>query len=439
MSITITLYNFSKRENSTKQPTGGVEVKAVFKNATSKYNPSFILNIENPLNYNYIKYGNIYYYVNDVILLSNDHVEYQCEVDVLATWKTQIGEVRAYTLFSTVSYDIGLPDNRLSSNDAVIVNSNKKKLFDGLGDGYVVTYVGEQATTNPCIGLNPTGLTALMDAIQSSAFAELLNDPANALSKILSDCASAITSCRYMPVIGTEGAKTIVLAGGYDTNIKGSIVSELTPNNLPIDIPWNFPQGDFRNRSQYTSIFVYLPGYGFIQLNTDDYVGYTSLQVDALLDSTSGGLTYLVGHNTRAECNISTPIQISTTTQGNMLGAMVSAGGALLSVATGNVAGAIGGAFGAITSSMMSNVGSVGSQGSHSGYSIDRYVRVICVSHDTNVDPSTLSVNYGRPCNKVKTISSGYNECTNASVNCNAPQYLKDKINSYLNGGLYYE
>ena len=439
MSITITLYNFSKRENSTKQPTGGVEVPAVFKNATSKYNPSFILNIENPLNYNYIKYGNIYYYVNDVVMLSNNHAEYQCEVDVLATWKTQIGNVTAYTLFSTGGYDIGLPDNRLSSNDSVIVNSNKKQIFSNLAEGYVVTYVGEQSTTNPCVGLTAEGVTALMDAVQSNAFAELLGDPSNALSKILSDCSSAITSCRYMPVIYTVGAKKVVLAGGYDTGITGGVVDEKTPNNFTVDIPWNFPQGDFRNRSQYTSLFVYLPGYGFIQLNTDDYIGYESLQIDALLDCTSGGLTYLVGHNTRAECNISTPIQISTTTQGNMLGAMVSAGGALLSVATGNVAGAIGGAFGSITSSMMSNVGSVGSQGSHSSYSIDRYVRVICVSHDTNIDPSTLAVNYGRPCNKVKKISAGYNECTNASVNCNAPQYLKDKINSYLNGGLYYE
>lgn len=437
--MNVQLYSFSKRENSTKQPTGGESIACHLKENTSIYYPSFKLTSQNMLRYNYLKWNDFYYYISDIISIGNNQWQVDCRIDVLASFKEEIKNTNAFIKYASVGYDIGLPDLRLSTNDNVIVNSTKKKLFNGLGEGYVVTYVGEQATTNPCVGLNSTGLTALMDAIQSNAFAELLYDPSNALSKILSDCSSAITSCKYMPVIGTEGSKNIVLAGGYNTNISGNVVSEMTPNNVPVDIPWNFEHGDFRNRSQYTSLFVYLPGYGFIQLNTDDYIGYDFLQVDALLDSTSGGLTYLVGHNTRAECNISTPIQISTTTQGNAIGAVVSAGASLVSGLSGNIPGAIGATFGAITSSMISNVGSVGSQGSHSSYSIDRYIHVICISHDTNVNPNNMSQSFGRPCNKVKSIESGYNECVNASVSCNASDDIIQKINDYMNGGFYYE
>lgn len=435
----VKLYQFSKRENSTKRPSGGATVSVRLKDGTSIFNPSFELNASSAPTATYLSWGSRYYYVDDVTYLNGIYV-IDCSIDVLATWKTEIGNTSAFVKYATSGYDIGLIDSRLSSDLNAIVNVAEAKIMGGLPSGYVVTYVGDQGSTNPVVALSEAGVCALMNAVQSSAFAELLNNPENALSKILSDCASAITSCKYLPIIGYGGRRTITLAGGYDTGITGNEVEPTTGNTVTIDIPWNFPKGDFRNRSQFTSLIIYLPGYGFAQLNTDDFVGDDSIYITAVLDSTSGGLAYDVGGVMKAECDISTPIQISTTTQGNALGALVSAGGALAGIATGNVAVAAGGLFGAITSAMQTNTGAVGSMGSHAGWSLHSNEIILrVISHDTSVTPSNMATVQGRPVGKVTGITAGYNECVNASVECDAPQALKDKINAYLNGGVYYE
>lgn len=435
----VKLYNFSKRENSTKRPSGGTSVPVVLKDGTSIYNPSFELISSTAPDSTYLSWAGRYYYIDDITYLNGRYI-IACSIDVLATWKDEIGATSAFIKYASSGYDIGLVDGRLSSDLNAIVKRRKKDILAGFPSGYIVTYVGEQGTTNPVVALSETGVCRLMTSIQDSAFAEILNNPDNALSKILSDCASAITSCKYLPIVATAGTREIVLAGGYNTGVTGSEVEILTGNNIFLDIPWNFPKGDFRNRSQFTSIIIYLPSYGYAQLNTDDLIGKDTLDVTAVLDSTSGGIAYDVGGIFKAECDISTPIQISTTTQGNALGALVSAGGALAGALSGNVAVAGAGLFGAFTSAMQTNTGSLGSMGSHAGWSLHANdVELIVISHNTNVEPSNMASQQGRPVGKVAGIVSGYNECVNASVNCNAPQVLKDRINAYMNGGFYYE
>lgn len=435
----VKLYNFTKRENSTKRPTGGTSVSVVLKDGTSIYNPSFELISSNAPDSTYLSWGGRYYYIDDITYLNGRYI-IACSIDVLATWKDEIGATSAFIKYASSGYDIGLVDGRLSSDLNAIIKTETKDILGGLPSGYIVTYVGEQGSANPVVALSESGVCHLMSSIQNSAFAELLSNPDNALSKILSDCASAITSCKYLPIVATSDNREIVLAGGYDTGVTGAGVEPVTGSTISISIPWNFPSGDFRNRSLFTSIIIFLPGYGYAQLNTDDLIGKTELTITAVLDSTSGGLAYDVGGVFKAECDISTPIQISTTTQGNALGALVSAGGALAGALSGNVAVAGAGLFGAFTSAMQTNTGAVGSMGSHAGWSLhanDVILRVI--SHDTNVNPSNMASQQGRPVGKVAGIVSGYNECVNASVNCNAPQVLKDRINAYMNGGFYYE
>ena len=53
--------------------------------------------------------------------------------------------------------------------------------------------------------------------------------------------------------------------------------------------------------------------------------------------------------------------------------------------------------------------------------------------------PSSINAVQGQPVNAVGGVTSGYNEFVNASVECNAPNDLKEQINGFLNGGFYYE
>ena len=439
MSITITLYNFSKRENSTKQPTGGVEVQAVFKNATSKYNPSFILNIEDPLNYNYIKYGNIYYYVNDVILLSNDHAEYQCEVDVLATWKTDISKTKAYIEYSTSIYDISVVDTRLSTNRNATRKSTSTGILSGGQKGYIVGILLQG--WNDVFYLNEVDLLVLTRALTKSAYGELFTDPANGISKLLTDTTSCLLSVKYCPKIYSyQASLPCVLVGGY--NVEGiSDLARCDENHeevASISIPWQF--NDYRNRSNFTSLELFLPGYGVASLNADNFIGKTKIDIKINLDSRTGELSYYIEGVFKATCNISANVPCTTTQQGNDNGIINGAVNTGIGLSTGNILQTFGGVAQSVFSSMQSNPGSFGSFGGVSAWNINPNIVLTSICHDTIVEPATMAEVQGRPYGAISNIpDNGYVQTVNASVNCNAPQFLKDKINSYLNGGMYYE
>lgn len=93
MSVTMTFYSgFSKRENSTKQPTGGTSYAVVFKDAFSIIGGTVKLqaNFDTAKNYTAAKYGNNFYKVVDVVSTTNNIVEITLTLDVLATYKSSI-------------------------------------------------------------------------------------------------------------------------------------------------------------------------------------------------------------------------------------------------------------------------------------------------------------------------------------------------------------
>lgn len=97
MSVTMTFYsNFNKRENSTKQPTGGTDFNVVFKEDFSIYGGTVKLQVsfDTAQTYTAAKYGNKYYKVTDVVSTTNNIVEIDLSLDVLATYKSDIA---AYT------------------------------------------------------------------------------------------------------------------------------------------------------------------------------------------------------------------------------------------------------------------------------------------------------------------------------------------------------
>ena len=123
MAITITAYTFSKRSNSTKQPdTSGTDFSVSLKAATSYENPTFILNYSGTFEYNYMQWGSWYYFVTSVTQLRNDLLEINCKLDVLATFKSEIGATNAFVLYDTAA-NTEVVDRRLSTKTTKTVTS----------------------------------------------------------------------------------------------------------------------------------------------------------------------------------------------------------------------------------------------------------------------------------------------------------------------------
>ena len=108
MAITVKLYSFTKRENSTKRPTSaGTDYSCILIDDTSLMNPVFKLEIgSNPIgkNYCYVSDFNRYYFITD-ITSSQNFWYISCKCDVLASFKTEIGSQSHYVLRSASASD----------------------------------------------------------------------------------------------------------------------------------------------------------------------------------------------------------------------------------------------------------------------------------------------------------------------------------------------
>ena len=449
----LTAYRFfNKRKNSTKRPAGGSVRNVVLLDDVSLYSPVFECNYWD-YNDNYVKWAGRYYYVVDVVCKRRDVFDVHCEIDTLATWKDDIKGTNAFVTFSTSDYDIGIPDYRLSSDPLTIVKTSQKAVFPSLSEAYVVTYIGKNSC--PSVGIGDFWLDGLQKHIMSDKFVQSTRKwyksfcegegtdkvDSNVIATLVGNNANCITSCIYMPKFyGTKG-HTIVLAGGYNTYAQGLLAEHNYSETYKINIPWAFPIGDFRNRAQFTSMAVYLPGYGFIPLNADNYQGESSISVQATLDSFTGEITYLVDGKAKGTCSTGYPVQIGTSQKGNVVGALTGVAQAVASGYSGNAIGALSSGYNAIRSIMGVDPSSVGSMGGATAFNAHRNIVVLIMSHNTNVDPSSVGSTIGRPLNAVRNIGSlsGYVQTADAEVQTSAPDEYKTVMNDSLNGGMYIE
>lgn len=109
-----------KRPNSTLQcTTWSAAVTGVYlKENTSINNPTFVWqgDLLTVAKYNvaYEVENGIYYFIKDVISISNNLVEIVCEKDVLATWKDIIGEHTTYIERSATGFDDMVRDTMIT-------------------------------------------------------------------------------------------------------------------------------------------------------------------------------------------------------------------------------------------------------------------------------------------------------------------------------------
>lgn len=103
MAISVTFYNFTKKKNSTKQPTGqGTTFSCVLKEPCTILNPVIELQTSSPVTYNYClitAFDSRYYYVDD---WESDHGRWiaHLTVDALASWRASILNSSQYVVRS---------------------------------------------------------------------------------------------------------------------------------------------------------------------------------------------------------------------------------------------------------------------------------------------------------------------------------------------------
>lgn len=324
MSLTLNLLTFSKRENSTKAPSAaqisaGRELSVLLKDATSVYNPTFVLRTSDPHTFNYAycpDFGK-YYFVRDWV---SDHDMWNCicEEDVLATFRSQIRSSSQYVLRAASAYDEYIIDTAYPCD--VVINER-------------VSYPDQSPSTpnnyydpNPCLlgssslycigvlgyGTTPVGavnyyivsketLTALIGFMMSdvedwSDITEL--EPG--VQKALLNPLQYIVSCVMLPLTASEirhlnvtpvtniyfGHYSYEVASGntcyavrhnlYDAN---SIQFKMGYIRVPVH-PQASSRGKYLNASPYSDYILHFDPVGDIPFNGNDSTLITADTLD---------------------------------------------------------------------------------------------------------------------------------------------------------------
>lgn len=478
MSITVSFATSSKRENSTKQLTMVANHDCTFKNGCSMLNPTLFLELDTPTfpNYTAFKIEDRYYNITDIRSVRNNLFEVSGEVDVLATYKSNILATTAYVIYDNTE-NTELPDNRLPMVTTKSVSASTtacplvpdsgtyilsitgahgstgiykcsegeiSALIDDLSDIYDNLFDYEQQHPAPS---PPTGSHDVSDWVAYwtdwfSWFWESLKYPITQFFGS-GNIPENIRECRYIPFnVGTSLGPNRIYLGTFETNQSfGKLNTDTIVRTASVSIPWQ--ASDYRRRSPYTEIYLYLPYIGMVKLSSENLIGQSSISVSYALSVRDGSLI----------CTVSSGSEVIGQYSGNV-GASVPIG-----FSNVNLPKASQSVISGVTSAVQKNLGGVGMSAIEFGESItpnftciggldgiagtaaNQNITCYTVYHNTNVAPNTEMATIGSPTMAPKSLGAltGYVQTMSASVEGAMTSDERTKINNLLNSGIFIE
>ena len=463
--------NFSKRKNSTKQPSSGTSLTVVLKEGTSIEKPTFLFSGD-LFSCNYVEAFGHYYFVDDVRSVRKGLTEIDCSMDVLATFKSDIGSYNAYVerAADATYYDVMYADS------LVAIKNEEEVVSTTISSGTVFTYGGVYVLSV----LNNLGSGAgfttyyLMDISNMQILARYLNqDWSSAGDDIVAflqanflHTSESVINCIWVPFAvsampsGTYswetvkvGVDNVTIGGDTCSGYRITATACVGVEEISISIPHVYT--DFRKGAPYTVGKLYIPLYGMVEFNPLDFP-LDTIYAECHMDYATGECTVFLKDNTGStgkrvatytyNAGIQCPVgKIAANAQGFMTSGLALAGSAALAVASSGataVAGGFGAAVSGINTLSSAVVPTTSIRGSQGGRALSDdgtdFVVTLLIKHTS--DP-LLCVCQGRPVMSYITLSSftGYVKCLNASVPIAGMSGEKDAVNDFLNSGFYYE
>lgn len=483
--------SFTKRENSTKRPSGTVDksLTGVLKEPCSIMKP--VIKIErlpqdaNPCIYTYaiIPSFQRFYFVEDWTW-ADGLWEVRMTVDVLATWKTEIGNTEAYversaSLFNGNIQDRLYPSLAVHNIEEIALDSTYYRVAPSGGCfvlgiinnwNFSVSQAGGAVTY---YAMSIDEMRNLMGYLMSDTFIDDAGFPATptAAQQLLQSTAKAfinpiqyITSCMWFPLQVTDIAEAqpsdIVL--GYwelemahnhldghklDSFAYTEVVEETIPNHP------QFTRGRYLNTYPYTRVSLHIPPFGTIPIDTSYLALGNYMKANIYVDTITGKAQMRVTIQPSAliednQCVVAEstamfgiPIQISQMlpdylgflatglgVAGSVLGATSSPGFSTTLMAMSSIGNAL--------DSIMPQVATEGVSGSFVQNIIPPSMTV---DHILIADENNAEV--GRPLCTLKTINtlSGFIKCGEVSINYSCFDNEKKLIHEYLMNGFFWE
>lgn len=494
MSFQVKFLSFTKRENSTSTPSAAqinaaYGANCVLIDDTSIMNPTF--KIENPYNailtynYCYVQMFNRYYFITDIRNYRNFWY-ISCTCDVLATYKTAIGNSSHYVLRAASEYDLTISDSAYPAKTAIntyidYVDGGTDPLKWSNGHCYIVGIVGQGRALTEQYGslvyyiFKPAAMGKFLEYLMTNidSWSNLTGQYTTGVQQALINPIQYIKSCICMPfnkddIVGSDVAS--VKFGYYEWTVPSGdlyTVETVTDTNIVktkdisyIDIrkhPQAATRGSYLNCQPFSKYTLHYGPWGDIDLDPMLLNGNNKIILETLYDLVSGVGRLIVKGNVATErilyngtVKIGVDVNLSQvykdalgyeSTFTHSLFSSISAG---INVGMGNLADIPKGLD--IATSGVQNmtrlnyptVSGVGDSGCYLPFH-DTQNLYLLSKFNNIVDENLTEI--GRPLCATRQINtlSGYILCSGADCQITGTQEEAIKVNQYMNTGFFYE
>lgn len=471
--MNITCYqNFSKKPNSTATPSStGTLHSCVFKDDCSIINPVFVLDGID-LTVNYVQFNGRYYFVRDIVLQNKTIYELHCEIDVLATWKSAIGASTQYVLRSSDESDGSITDMFYPAKKEPVVKSKTltnvtaPSWATSIDSGcFVVGIIGPEYDPLHDYGFKQGAVTYYaFDPLNFQSFTASLFTETNWTNFQSADrysfnpiqYISSVMWFPYWPAVSSGNKNHVQVGWESIFTVCKTITSPVSTHNYTVSFdkhPQAASRGSYLNAGPYSEYCITFPPFGTVVLDPDVCATSSLMSVIHKTDFVTGK-SMLVGREIftggmyeyfRREVQLGVSIQIAQIAANRLglaqdllgsatgfIGNMIAGNpiGAITSVASGIISGIQGVQPHAQTTGSNDSLISVLGFGV-SPYLFERYYEIVDEDNP----------NHGRPLCQRRTISSlpGFNLCANSEVSITGTLEEKERIQSYMDAGFFYE
>lgn len=461
--MNVTFYtNFTKRRNSTLRPSGGTVHDVKLKERCSLLQPVFIFQGQH-FNYNFCLWNNRYYFVTDAEPIANNLYEITCNVDVLATYRPQIGAYTAYIERASSAYDTDVIDMLLTQEQLVVAGDSVNHSIDAVTQYSNGTFIVPVFTHSGTILYAFNDLEVMSSFCNGSLMIYAGNNIGQNLEALVStigmnvfDIDDYIGNVMWVPFALSDIAEldtdTNLHFGPYDVGKGGNVFYRITS-------PYKFKHIDLGSLTNLYSDFrkfdprfsrytLLLPGVGLVPINALDG-GRDDLILNVHIDFFTGSIVYRLcvmtaGGGTPVNYEIATfsgriavnvPLSQSTGNPDSFLAGVI---GVAAGIATENYAMAAGSAMSAIGAITEQQPQLYGSNG-NIPFALRNYTVRFSVTNYGSKE--FILTEAGRPLCENRQIStlSGFIKCGNAAVPIAGFESEKTELNNMLNSGFYYE
>lgn len=467
--FTVTLWTFSKKVDSTAQPSvTGTDFSCNILTPADITAPLVEITASADLtayNYAYISNFHRYYWIEGISFDKGIWI-LSLAVDVLATYKTQIGAQSLYVLRSASAYDGDIQDNYYPIlNDIVQTRQTDPHFaYDETASRYILNIAGTDTSGASTLWqLTPTNFRKLIAQLYEAIDGFQLTDVVKSVvKKFGGNPVNLINGAMWIPqaiVPAQVSDETVVIGSWYNAinPVKGKKVTTLAVDlpviEFDIDAHPQVSKGRYLNLAPYSNYILYLPGIGQLPLDTSKLEGVDYISVLRTVDPLTGKCVYRVfthpmTGNTNPPCQLfigdcqwGVPISLGGNNASD--GVLSSVGGAVASIGAAVASGGTTAIIGAVTGGIGTTLNAMGGSGASSSTGGNIGMHYYPAELDTTFYKITSwdDSHNGRPLMQLKTISSlsGFIMVQKGDVPIPGTSAEAERIKAFLEGGFFYE